>query len=321
MPAGTGQSEPDVTEIRELEERLDNLRIQTSDDLAIRGNAWQGYALNTPECPPGVISTPVGTGACCAEDGSCTITTEAECDGTYQGNGTVCDPNPCPLTGACCIDGVCSILSSDDCATGGGNYLGNGSTCDGVDCTVGACCFDTFCEIDPESNCTDDGGVYQGDGSTCDPNPCDIGACCIDDECSITSAGDCDSGGGTFIGGASCEGVDCVLRACCTEGVCTFTTEEDCGGVWLPDVTNCDNPCDCLVANAGYEYCGFTIGGLQSCCNGAALCCACSGGLPPAVCCDPESQHCGDCSIGGATCEAGMSAPESPFSDPFFANN
>ncbi len=37
------------------------------------------------------------TGACCVGT-DCSITTEAACDdlgGTYQGNGTVCDPNPC----------------------------------------------------------------------------------------------------------------------------------------------------------------------------------------------------------------------------------
>ncbi len=57
MPTGTGQSEPDVTRIRELEDRLDNLRIEVSDDLTIRGSAWQGYALNVPDCPQEVSGT------------------------------------------------------------------------------------------------------------------------------------------------------------------------------------------------------------------------------------------------------------------------
>ncbi len=34
-------------------------------------------------------------GACCADDGTCTETTEADCDGTWLGLGTDCDPNPC----------------------------------------------------------------------------------------------------------------------------------------------------------------------------------------------------------------------------------
>lgn len=36
------------------------------------------------------------TGACCAPDGTCTLTTEGACGDTWLGAGTVCDPNPCP---------------------------------------------------------------------------------------------------------------------------------------------------------------------------------------------------------------------------------
>jgi hypothetical protein len=35
------------------------------------------------------------TGACCGTDGTCSITTQADCRGTYQGDGTDCDPDPC----------------------------------------------------------------------------------------------------------------------------------------------------------------------------------------------------------------------------------
>lgn len=38
------------------------------------------------------------TGACCRGDGDCTITTRAGCSGTYQGDNTVCSPNPCPCS-------------------------------------------------------------------------------------------------------------------------------------------------------------------------------------------------------------------------------
>lgn len=103
MPAGTGQSEPDVTEIRELEERLDNFRIQVSDDLTIRGSAWNGYAFDCPACPEGAILA----GACCFDDGACIITSsETQCidfGGTFQGIGTVCDPNPCPPAPPICL--------------------------------------------------------------------------------------------------------------------------------------------------------------------------------------------------------------------------
>jgi len=41
------------------------------------------------------ITCPGATGACCV-DGRCTITTQADCGGQYMGDGTDCDPNPCP---------------------------------------------------------------------------------------------------------------------------------------------------------------------------------------------------------------------------------
>ena len=37
---------------------------------------------------------PQPEGACCAPDGTCTVTAEADCDGLYEGDGTDCSPNP-----------------------------------------------------------------------------------------------------------------------------------------------------------------------------------------------------------------------------------
>ncbi len=86
----------------------------------------------------------------------------------------------CGGTGACCIDGECSILSETDCTDGGGNYLGDDSVCEGVDCTQGACCSsdDGSCFLDT-SECADYGPPYsyQGDGTVCDPNPCPLPCC------------------------------------------------------------------------------------------------------------------------------------------------
>ncbi len=123
MRGSTGESEPYVTKIRELEERLDNFRIQVSNDLTIRGNAWQGYALNAYTC--GELGfggpTPPGTGACCDDMGNCTVTTEADCTGTFQGVGTDCDPNPCVTTGRCALCKFC--LGPDEmCDCGSGDY-------------------------------------------------------------------------------------------------------------------------------------------------------------------------------------------------------
>jgi len=38
----------------------------------------------------------IPTGACCFPSGSCTITEQAACTGIWQGESTVCEPNPCP---------------------------------------------------------------------------------------------------------------------------------------------------------------------------------------------------------------------------------
>jgi len=46
-----------------------------------------------------VNCTPPGQGACCFVDGRCVVDTQQNCGtngGTYQGDNTVCDPNPCP---------------------------------------------------------------------------------------------------------------------------------------------------------------------------------------------------------------------------------
>lgn len=54
----------------------------------------QGFKLYcSPVAPP--------TGACCLDDqGHCVVMTGAECagqNGQYQGDGSTCDPNPCPI--------------------------------------------------------------------------------------------------------------------------------------------------------------------------------------------------------------------------------
>lgn len=116
------------------------------------------------------------TGACCV-DTNCTIESESDCTGmggTYQGDDTTCDPNPCEeITGACChIDGACTIETEEDCD---GAYQGDGTACEDVDCAhTGACCVDSNCTITRADDCA---GVYQGDGTDCDPNPCPMPTC------------------------------------------------------------------------------------------------------------------------------------------------
>ena len=105
----------------------------------IAGFGSFGFGIDgTVPCPSGTPST----GACCFADGSCTVVTEGECaqaGGVYQGNDSVCDPNPCPQPPA-----------------------------------EGACCLDTDCVITTQDVCERDGGIYRGDGTVCDPNPCAV---------------------------------------------------------------------------------------------------------------------------------------------------
>lgn len=80
-------------------------------------------------------------GACCVPSGACVYLTEAECGGqggTYQGDFSSCDPNPCGTvpTGACCVGADCSIHTAADCQAMGGNYLGDNTSCSPNPCVV-----------------------------------------------------------------------------------------------------------------------------------------------------------------------------------------
>jgi hypothetical protein len=78
--------------------------------------------------------------ACCAPDGSCTMTSQAACNGTWT-SGAVCVPNPCPQpTGACCTGAHCSVGTQAACA---GIYQGDGSAC-GPAGNPTTCCMANF---------------------------------------------------------------------------------------------------------------------------------------------------------------------------------
>lgn len=189
-------------------------------------------------------------GACCAGDGTCTIKSEAACIDDYQGDWTVCLPNPCPQapTGACCFqDGTCSVTTSTGCASGGGIYQGNDAACSPNPCPqpTGACCVDFACSIQTASACTTAGGTYQGDGTTCVTGLCDppSGSCCLTNgTCSITFEDDCV---GVWIEDGVCSPNPCDDQgACCVAQACTITREVFCTGVYQGDGSTCDpDPC------------------------------------------------------------------------------
>ncbi len=92
--------------------------------LGYLGFMTDGSAPCPQEGPPG---------ACCFDDGSCTVTLVEDCElagGSFQGEGTDCDTADCePVLGACCLDGGqnCEITTEADCT---GDWLGPDTSCD-----------------------------------------------------------------------------------------------------------------------------------------------------------------------------------------------
>jgi hypothetical protein len=105
---------------------------ETERHCADIGGRFLGLGVFCDDDPP----PDCGHGACC-EAGVCNLTTSAgECFGTYLGDGTTCDPNPCQ--GACCYeDGTCATTTSAECD---GTFLGVGITCEENTCETGELC-------------------------------------------------------------------------------------------------------------------------------------------------------------------------------------
>lgn len=204
-------------------------------------------------------------GACCHEDGTCTVTLPTDCSGTFRGYESICSPNPCPQPrGACCNwAGSCRIGSALSC---GDEFQGVGTTCSPNPCPppIGACCSrDGACVVVTQEECA---GIYQGHRTGCDPTPCEPpgGCCLVSGDCVQIAESLCAQRGGTFFGvGSPCDAAPCATRgACCTEGDCILSTHDLCIaelGVYHGDGIPCGPyaclaplPTDCL----GGGFCG-----------------------------------------------------------------
>lgn len=89
---------------------------------------------------PGYLPCPAPVGACCFPSGECALEGQELClddGGSFQGVGTLCEPNPCPPPlGACCLpSGQCVVASAGDCSAQGGTYVGDGTNCDADPCS------------------------------------------------------------------------------------------------------------------------------------------------------------------------------------------
>src|SRR5438552_9013857 len=164
--------------IRHLEEQYKRLNIIGGVFFDCEGDIETGWACNKRRGEEVVAGGGFPTfGACCFDDGTCEVLTELGCTtggGIYQGDGSVCEPNPCPQpTGACCVGTDCSIQTESDCTDMGGTYQGDDTTCDPNPCpATGACCIGIDCSIQTESDCTGAGGTYLGDGTVCGDITC-----------------------------------------------------------------------------------------------------------------------------------------------------
>jgi hypothetical protein len=137
----------------------------------------------------------------------------------FIGKLTGCNPPPAGPTGACCLpDGSCEGgVTAPDCTyTLGGQYQGNGTTCDNVICPpTGACCLpygSAACVEWTQYACLDCGGTYYGDDSDCSSAPCPFGACCNPDDgtCTEKRPSACAASGGVYQGDAT----TCATTTC-----------------------------------------------------------------------------------------------------------
>ncbi len=187
---------------------------------------WSRFSQFAPCTPSGdwgiealwsSISCGPSLGACC-EDGDCSITTEALCNGVYGGDDTTCDDIVCLAPDeACCFEdsGGCLDLPPEQCMIAGGIPGGPGTECATFVCfPEGACCLpDGSCAdgMSPE-DCAAANGVFQGDGTVCGPDTCPEpeGACAFKGGgCLSLTEGDCAIASGQWCGaGSTCDDDD-----------------------------------------------------------------------------------------------------------------
>lgn len=169
------------------------------------------------------IDATIGAGACCGSDGSCAVTQDAaSCAGTFQGGGTVCTPNPCPVpTGACCAgNGSCFVQTNNDCTTSGGVWQTPGSVCSPNPCPQPSvpCCSPTgVCSLVSAATCASSGGTVAM-GTVCTPNPCTptMGACCRGSTCVVIAPVQCFGPNTRFAGlGLACNTGGSMTTPCC----------------------------------------------------------------------------------------------------------
>jgi V8-like Glu-specific endopeptidase len=172
----------DSSGCQDFHSQIDGVTISGGQSYYIRIGGWQGATGAGTLTIDADLGQPE-QGACCINN-QCSYVTEAACssgNGTYQGNGVPCSPDPCaaPATGACCIADECYIKTEQECTSENGTYQGDDTNCDDDPCgsnSTGACCVNETTDWTCTDNTTQDwcknvlGGVWHL-GRSCNENP------------------------------------------------------------------------------------------------------------------------------------------------------
>ncbi len=238
-------------------------------------SSWNGDGECDCACQFADIDCPgtTPTGACCAANGSCSVTTSLACSnsgGTYRGNNVTCAQANCPSPmGACCsAAGVCTVVTSAVCTGQFGAYQGNATTCGPIDCPGRCAAGCEYCWVGTPFHGSCDSG-WRGDGSCdcgCqfpDPDCGPRGACCgpANGLCASLTQVTCRFfAAGVFRGvGVSCAAVNCDR---CDVGCawCWIDTiaEHACLAEWDGDA-ECDCGCQFADSDCGSGVCGNLV--------------------------------------------------------------
>lgn len=141
-----------------------------------------GYAEQPPDCGNGICD-PGETPCNCAEDcgqppateTNCSDGVDNDCDGLIDCDDPDCDDDlACIGVGACCLPGGGCIVTTEADCTGGGVFLGSGSSCDACQGPLDS---DNDEVIDTQDNCPLTSNANQADsdadgvGDACDNCP------------------------------------------------------------------------------------------------------------------------------------------------------
>ena len=249
------------------------------------------------------------------------------CAAGCSGDGSVCDPNPCP-NGKTCCDSQCVDLQTDTAHCG---------SCDAAPCADGETCKDGVCAGCP-SPCADGESCCEG-GTTCCEVCCEDACCpsgesCVEGVCATCTPA-C-TAGQTCCGGSCCPaGRICCDQTCCAaDQFCENGSCASCNPVCYPDETCCSGTCvrwkcgECPNACASAEIVCCGLPSQEVCCAEGQECCTnvctdvgtdtnCSGcgNVCSATqkCCDKvcvdvmdNVENCGGC---GVVCEEGGATP------------